>query len=328
MKILIVGGSGFCGSNFSKYYLDRGHSVTIFDNLSGIYSKHNLEWLNKQYNNLDIIVGDLKNFDILKKIIVNKDIVFHLAGQVSATKSIRDPREDFETNLLGTFNLLESIRIYNSSAVLMYISTNKVYGELKNFDLNKYPYGVDENFPLDFYTPYSCSKGGADQYVHDYNRIYDLKTIVFRLSSIYGRRQFGIESQGWISWFIYSYLIKKSITIYGNGRQVRDILYIDDLIDACNSVIFLEEAYGEIYNIGGGYKNCLSLNKLLYILEDITGEKIIINYEKARFGDQNIYVSDIRKIETVCDWKPLITVHEGLNIVLEWINNNEKLWNY
>ena len=134
MKILIVGGSGFCGSNFSKYYLDRGHSVTIFDNLSGIYSKHNLEWLNKQYNNLDIIVGDLKNFDILKKIIVNKDIVFHLAGQVSATKSIRDPREDFETNLLGTFNLLESIRIYNSSAVLMYISTNKVYGELKNFD--------------------------------------------------------------------------------------------------------------------------------------------------------------------------------------------------
>jgi CDP-paratose 2-epimerase len=248
MRLLITGGAGFIGCNAAHRFLQRGAQVTIYDNLSRRGSISNLDWLRAQHgaDSFKLIQADLREADRLAKAARGQDVILHYAGQVAVTTSVQNPRGDFEDNALGTFNALEAARLSGSNPIFMYSSTNKVYGGMEYLGLvesdtryayRDHLYGISEEFPLDFHSPYGCSKGAGDQYVRDYARIYGLRTVVFRQSAIYGPRQFGIEDQGWIAWFIIAAVTGKPITIYGDGKQVRDVLYIDDLIDAYESAI-------------------------------------------------------------------------------------------
>ena len=334
--ILITGGAGFIGCNLSHYLLSKGEDVILFDNLSRLGSENNLAWLKKQnaIGRLNIIQGDICDFDALEKAVANADIVYHLAGQVAVTTSLENPRSDFNNNILGTFNLLEAIRLSEHKPILVCASTNKVYGELLGINIienaTRYecpdnPHGISELQPLDFYSPYGCSKGAVDQYVHDYSRSYSLPTVVFRMSCIYGPRQFGTTHQGWLAHFMLATAKGDPITIYGNGKQVRDILYIDDLVKAFylagNNINITK---GKIYNVGGGPENTISIwsefNDLLY---NITGnETPQINYADARVGDQCYYVSDIRKIKKDLNWEPKVNVQDGMEKLWEWALSN------
>ena len=316
-NILVIGGAGFCGINLAKFYLSGGYNVRIFDRMSRKYGKLNVEWLINNENDLQVVKGDITHYDSLETHIVWADKIFHVAGQVASTTSIENPRQDFMSNVMGTFNVLESVRNNNPSAVLLYMSTNKVYGRLENFDIHEFPPGVDESFPINPTTPYGCSKCSAELYVRDYHRIYDLKTVVFRQSCIYGNRQFGLLNQGWISWIVYNLLSENPITIYGDGNQVRDILHVDDLVRVCDSVTSKETSYGSVYNIGGGLDKCLSLNGLIDFLS-IKDAKI--QYDDASSGDQKIYISDIRKAKKELDWTPIVSVEEGLGKFISWID--------
>jgi CDP-paratose 2-epimerase len=335
MKILITGGLGFIGIN-TALALGREHEISIIDNLS---RKGNIEnYINLKNNiNFTLYNKDIRNYFDLEEIFKNNsfDAVIHLAGQVAVTSSFKNPREDFEINCLGTFNILECIRKYSSNAILLYSSTNKVYGDFKSEIKEKdtrYVYGneivgVSENQSLDFHSPYGCSKGSADQYVRDYHRMYGLKTVVLRQSCIYGPNQFGIEDQGWISWFSIASLFDKNITIYGNGKQVRDVLHVKDLIYLYMSVINnIEICNGKIYNIGGGVDNTLSLLELLDILKVKLNKNIQYNFSDWRPGDQKIYISDIEKIKNDINWQPKIDVNAGLTIMLDWILENKKVF--
>src|SRR6266404_1797959 len=234
MKILITGGAGFIGSNLAHSLLSRGEEVTIYDNLFRKMVKKNLMWLkeNTGKGKLKVIIDDVRNRNSLYKAIKNKNVIFHLAAQVAVTNSISNPIEDFEVNTIGAINVLEGIRRYSPYATAIYSSTNKVYGVMENLKNKEIKDGIPESFPLDFHSPYACSKGAADLYFHDYGRIYGLKTVVFRQSCIYGNRQFGNEDQGWVMHFLKNIIKENEITIYGNGAQIRDILYIDDLVNA------------------------------------------------------------------------------------------------
>jgi len=268
-------------------------------------------------------------------IIEGKDLVLHLAAQVAVTTSIINPREDFEINALGTFNVLEAIRKSKSKPILIYASTNKIYGEMTDLEIlekdSKYQYddlkkGISEVQQLDFHSPYGCSEGCADQYVRDYARIFGLKTIVFRLSCIYGHRQFGVEDQGWLAHFIISAVLDRSITIYGNGKQVRDVLYIDDLIELFHLAYEnADKIKGMIFNIGGGAENQISLLELISILENKLQKKIKVNHADWRLGDQRIYVSDITKARNLLRWKPKVSKEEGINKMIEWVTENKEL---
>jgi CDP-paratose 2-epimerase len=302
MKYLITGGAGFIGTNFADCLLSRGNKVFIVDNFSKKGSRLNIDWLIKKHSKsrLTIIEADIRfDLQILKKLITQVDVIYHLAAQTAVTTSIKNPREDFEVNLLGTFNLLEIIRDKNPKATLIYSSTNKVYGAVKNISIKegktRYFYrnlnGISELHPLDLHSPYGCSKGSADQYVRDYSRIYGLSTVIFRQSCIYGPHQFGAEDQGWIAWFVIASLFSKKITIFGNGKQTRDILYIDDLFSAWDSATKnINKVKGEIFNIGGGPNNSISLIELLLILERKFGNKMKISYSDWRLGDQKIFI--------------------------------------
>jgi len=341
MKILITGGCGFLGSNLGSEVLKRGYDLIIFDNLSRIGSHKNLEWLRIQGDFL-FIHGDIRNQGDIESIVKeNKpDVIFHCAGQVAMTTSIKNPRLDFEVNALGTFNLLEAVKNYSPETIIIYSSTNKVYGDLnwvryeeteKRYIAPDFPNGFPENIPLDFHSPYGCSKGTADQYMLDYARIFGLKTVVFRHSSMYGSRQFATYDQGWIGWFIQKALeIKKStlrepFTISGTGKQVRDVLYIDDLITLYFKTIEkIEDVKGKAFNIGGGMENSLSLLELFDILEKLL--EIKINYIKLppRVSDQKVFVADISKAKNLIGWKPLINKEKGIMMMLNWINDNLK----
>jgi len=336
-RILITGGAGFIGSNVANYYLNKGCEVTIFDNFSRKGTKKNLEWLKKNANGvLKVIKGDItKDISKLKKAVQNKDFIFHLAAQVAVTTSVVDPAEDFLINALGTFNVLEAIRQYNPNAVLLYSSTNKVYGGMEDieviernnrYEYKDYPYGIPENRFLDFHSPYGCSKGCADQYVRDYARIYNLKTIVFRQSCIYGYRQFGIEDQGWVAWFTIATLFDQKITIYGNGKQVRDVLFIDDLVRGYDMAVSNPATYGKIYNIGGGHKNTMSLLELISFLEEFFNKKISYSFSDWRPGDQPVFVCDISKAKKEFDWEPVVGVKDGVKKLSEWIKDNKNLF--
>ena len=337
-NVLITGGAGFIGCNCAKYYIEKGDNVYIFDNLSRIGAEENIKWL-KEIGKFEFVKGNVEDISQVESLFKETEIpdyIFHFAGQVAVTESVSNPRKDMEDNIVGTFNLLEMTRHYAPKAVFLYSSTNKVYGNLKNTEIketkNKYKLkeltkGVNENNLLDFYSPYGCSKGATDQYVRDYNRIYNLKTIVFRQSCIYGYRQFGIEDQGWVAWFIISALHDKEITIYGDGKQVRDILFITDLISAFDLTIKnMEKSAGQIYNIGGGPNNQISLLELIEKMKLIMNREIRFKFSDWRPGDQLIYVSDISKAEKDFGWRPIVNADEGIKKLIEWLSNNSHLF--
>lgn len=333
MRVLITGGAGFIGSNLAHTLLSLGAKVTIYDNLSRKNVKRNLNWLQETSikSQLEIIISDIRDRKSLNKAIKDQDVIFHLAAQTTVTDSINHPFDDFETNVVGTINLLEGIRRYNPKAVAIYSSTNKVYGSMANlkylqtknrfiFKDKKYKFGIDETFPLDFYSPYACSKGAADQYFYDYGRIYGLKTIVFRQSCIYGQRQFVYEGQGWVTHFLKRIVRGEKISIYGNGKQVRDILHIDDLIDVyLRAVDKINTVAGSIYNIGGGRQNTVSLIELIKIIEKRYEIPANYSFLEARIADQKIFFSDNTKAYLEIGWEAKIGIEAGLDKLYEWV---------
>lgn len=336
---LITGGAGFIGSNYVNRLLSRGERVTIFDNLSRIGAASNINWIQKVHGkgSFNLIVGDLTDAALLLATTREVDVAVHLAGQVAVTTSVSNPRLDFESNALSTFNLLEAARLSERKPIVLYASTNKVYGGMEEvrvieeqtcYSYADYPMGIPETYPLDFHSPYGCSKGTGDQYIRDYQRIYGIPTVVLRQSCIYGPRQFGIEDQGWLAWFVIAAVTGKPITIYGNGKQVRDVLYVEDLLDVFDLAIKnIDIVSGEIFNIGGGPENTLSVwQEFGPILERILGKKIPVNWGEWRPGDQSIYVSDIRKAERELGWCPQIRVDDGLERLIRWVQENQDLF--
>ena len=332
MNVLITGGAGFIGSNLANHLLGAGHKVSVFDNLSRKGTEHNLEWLqaHDQNKSLRFIKGDVRDWDAVQAAIRDVDVVYHLAAQVAVTTSVNDPRTDFEVNALGTLNVLEAARLSERKPIVVFTSTNKVYGGMEDvvvveddtrYGYRDYPQGISESQPLDFHSPYGCSKGAADQYVRDYARIYGLRTVVFRMSCIYGTRQFGNEDQGWLAHFIIASVLGRPITIYGDGKQVRDMLFVDDLIRAFEAVVtHIDVAAGQVFNIGGGSINTLAVwSELAPLLEQLLGKKIDVNYRDWRPGDQAVYVSDIRKAEKVLGWSPQVPVREGIKCLHDWV---------
>jgi CDP-paratose 2-epimerase len=340
MNIVITGGAGFIGSNTAKFYLEKGHNVVVFDNLGRAGAAKNLKWLKTLGGQFTFIKGDVRKVSDVGKLIsffAKADAIIHLAGQVAVTTSVTNPREDFDINALGTINILEAMRASKTSAKLIYSSTNKVYGGMEDVAVveknNRYiyktmPYGVSEEQPLDFHSPYGCSKGAADQYVHDYGRIYNLDTVVFRQSCIYGPRQFGVEDQGWVAWFIIATTKKQKLSIYGDGKQVRDLLHVDDLVRAYDLVIHAKtKTRGQIYNIGGGPNNTLAIwTEFKPLLEKLFGKKLEVKKEDWRPGDQKIFVADIRKAKKEFGWAPTITVSDGIAALHAWVQANKTLF--
>lgn len=339
-KVIIFGGAGFIGVNLSLSALEQGMQVVVVDNCSRKGSHLNLAFLQQQYPaaSLAIIREDIRNFEAMRQVFTqhaDTDAIFHLAGQVAVTTSVQDPREDFESNLLGTLNILEAMRLHHISAPILFASTNKVYGNLTDirvretadrYELQDFPDGIAETCQLDFHSPYGCSKGGADQYVLDYARIFGLHTIVFRQSCIYGYRQYGIEDQGWVAWFTIASLFDLPITIYGNGKQVRDVLFIDDLIRAYWAAIqHIDVTHGQAYNIGGNHYQ-MSLLELLRYLETIFSKTLTVSYTLARPGDQQIFVADIRKARRDFGWEPRIDVQQGVNLLARWVKESKSLF--
>jgi CDP-paratose 2-epimerase len=337
-KILITGGAGFIGSNTAMYFGKKNWDVTIIDNLSRKNSEKNLSWI-RSLIDINFYNLDVRDYNKLYKCIneVKPNFIIHLAAQVAVTTAIDNPRLDFEVNAIGTFNILEIIRLSNRDIYFINASTNKVYGELKHHKIininNKYQYdklknGISENNKIDFYSPYGCSKGIGEQYTIDYSRIYGLKTMSFRKSCVYGERQFGVEEQGWVAWFCIAAYFNKHISIFGDGMQVRDVLYINDLIHAYELAYQNKEKIfnGEVFNIGGGNQNTLSLLELLFFLSKKLNKEINYNFFDWRKGDQKIYISDISKIEKDLKWRPHISVNDGLNKLINWIDNNKVLF--
>jgi len=336
MNIVVIGGAGFIGCNIADYYLKNRHNVTVFDNFSRKGTLQNLDWLLKRYKeNLTVAQGDVRiDFGRLKSVVGKADIVFHFAAQVAVTTSVVDPREDFEINALGTFNVLEAIRQSGSKPIVLYSSTNKVYGGMEHvkiverngeYDYESLPLGVSEAEQLDFHSPYGCSKGTADQYMIDYSRIYGLRTVVFRQSCIYGYRQFGVEDQGWVAHFTISSMFDRPLTIYGDGKQVRDVLFIDDLVRAYDMAIKnINVTAGKAYNIGGGPNKKMSLLNLIGYLEKFFGKKLTYTFSTWRPGDQRVFICDIRKAKNEFGWEPKIGVEEGVRLLAAWVKENKE----
>lgn len=331
--ILITGGAGFIGSNVAHRLLCAGHRVRLLDNLSRSGVERNLRWLMETHGDMvDIEVPDVRNFSIVKQAVKDASQVFHFAAQVAVTSSLADPIEDFEINARGTLNLLEAIRNTDHPPPLIFTSTNKVYGNLSDlqFTTGKTRYapvdsfirerGIAENRPLDFHSPYGCSKGAADQYVLDYARTYGLPALVFRMSCIYGPHQYGNEDQGWVAHFIIRSITGEPITIYGDGKQVRDILFIDDLVDAfLLAQSKIEQLSGHAFNIGGGPSNTISLLELLDLIAELHGGELSIEFESWRAADQRYYVADTSKFGAMTGWQPRVGVREGVRRLYEWL---------
>ncbi len=339
--VFITGGAGFIGCNAADHFLARGDAVTIYDNLSRRGGRANLDWLHATYGSerLGVLEADIRDYDRLAAAVAERppDVVLHLAGQVAVTQSVTDPREDFESNALGTFNVLEAVRHGAPGAALLYASTNKVYGGMEHVGIVQageryayadYPYGIPETFPLDFHSPYGCSKGAGDQYMRDYARIYGLRTLVLRQSCIYGRRQFGVEDQGWVAHFVIATVLDRPIAIYGDGRQVRDVLFIDDLIDAYQRGIdHIDDLRGEVLNLGGGPDNTLSIwTEFGPLLSELTGRPVTAHYGAWRPGDQRVFVADIRRAEALLGWRPRISPEEGVRRLYAWVSANRELF--
>lgn len=334
---LITGGAGFIGANLAHRLLARGGRVRIFDNLGRRGAEFNLRWLRERFEGrLDFVRGDIRDAQWVATAMSGADVVFHLAAQVAVTTSVREPRRDFEINALGSLNVLEAARQADPPPVVLLASTNKVYGELGDLRIAErdgryayldFPYGVAEDRPLDFHSPYGCSKGAADQYARDYARIFGVPTAICRMSCIYGTRQFGDEDQGWVAHFVISACYGRPLTIYGDGRQVRDVLFIDDLLDAYElAVAGAREHCGEVFNIGGGPANTLSLLELVASLEQQLQRSLQITFDGWRPGDQRVYVSDIRRAERQLGWAPRTSVEDGLNRLIGWVQEHRHLF--
>jgi CDP-paratose 2-epimerase len=338
LHVIVTGGAGFIGSNVASAYVRDGHRVTIFDSLARPGVERNLEWLQAQApaGALRFVRGDVRDTDLVQSVVGASDVqlVFHFAAQTAVTTSLVTPRDDLEINVLGTHNVLEAVRQSRArvAPMLFYTSTNKVYGSLPNRQsaetLTRYCFvdpdldrdGISELEPLDFHSPYGCSKGAADQYVHDYARIYGLRSVVFRMSCIYGPRQFGTEDQGWVAHFMLALAAGRPLTIYGNGKQVRDLLFIDDLVRAFRlAVLHIESTAGNVYNMGGGPANSVSIwHELRPRLEHFPGQSLQVTLDEWRPGDQPVYVSDIRKARRDFGWTPQVGIDEGLRRLWDW----------
>lgn len=335
MKYLITGGCGFIGSNLAAEVLKRGEELFIMDNLFRHGSDENLQWLRKQ-GDFKYYPLDIRNSNDVETVLkdVKPDYIFHLAGQVAMTTSIVNPRLDFETNGIGTFNLLDAVRKYSPESVILYSSTNKVYGDFeylnfiegeKRYDCVEYPDGFPESISLDFHSPYGCSKGTADQYLLDFHRIYGLKTIVFRHSSMYGSNQHATYDQGWIGWFLQKALEIKNggnfepFTISGNGKQVRDVLHAKDVVSLYFKTKDCKEAYGQAFNIGGGRDNSLSLLELFSMLENMLDIKMVYKEIPWRESDQKVFVADITMAKEIIGWNPVIDKISGIRSMIEWL---------
>jgi CDP-paratose 2-epimerase len=335
--MLVVGGAGFIGVNAADHFAAQGWRVTVLDNLSRRGAERNLDWLRRR-RNIGFAKIDVRDRDGMDRALAERryDAVLHLAAQVAVTSSVSNPREDFEINALGTLNLLEALRGHAPQAAVIFASTNKVYGKLERLGViernGRYVYGdgvtgVDESQGLDFHSPYGCSKGAADQYMIDYARIYGLNTTVLRQSCIYGPHQFGVEDQGWVAWFAIAALLGKQITIYGDGKQVRDVLHIDDLLAAYGRIIERPDlARGQAFNIGGGPDHTLSLLELIELLQRRLGRPITPKFAPWRPGDQKVFVSDIAKLQRSLDWRPQIGVESGVTKLADWIADNKALF--
>jgi CDP-paratose 2-epimerase len=338
MKLLITGGCGFLGSNLAAHALSEGIELCVFDSLYRHGSQSNLQWLRGQ-GGFDFVHGDIRNANDVQRVVarVKPDAIFHLAGQVAMTTSIADPRMDFEVNALGTLNLLEAVRAHAPEAVVIYSSTNKVYGDLEQFQYREtdtryvcvdQPEGFDEQTPLDFHSPYGCSKGSADQYLRDYHRIFGLKTVVFRHSSMYGGRQFATADQGWIGWFCQmaaetrAGLRREPFTISGNGKQVRDVLHGEDMISLYFSTLkHADAAAGQAFNIGGGIANSLSLLELFGLLEREINQPLQYTKLPPRESDQRVFVADIDKMRALTGWAPRVSAQDGVSRMLAWTSS-------
>lgn len=339
MKIFITGGAGFIGSNSADTFLQKGHHVTIFDNLSRVGGPANVHWLQERYagRQLTVVQGDIRDYKTLCEAIVGADRVLHLASQVAVTTSVVNPREDFEINAWGTFNVLEAVRHHAPEAVVLYASTNKVYGGMEavgivekdgRYTYASYPHGIPETYPLDFHSPYGCSKGAGDQYMLDYARIYGLRTIVFRQSCIYGPRQFGVEDQGWVAHFVIASVFNRPISIFGDGKQVRDLLHVSDLIRAYElGIEQIDRHKGQAFNVGGGPENTISIwTEFGPLLASLAKRPIPINHGDWRPGDQRVFFADIRKAQEQLGWKPHISPHEGIRALYDWVASNPSLF--
>jgi CDP-paratose 2-epimerase len=331
--VLITGGSGFIGTNLAHRLLSAGRRVLLFDNLARPGVEQNLRWLRDTHGDLvEVMVADVRNAEAIHEAVRQSSQVFHFAAQVAVTTSLTDPIEDFEVNARGTLNVLEAIRAQPAPPPLVFTSTNKVYGALTDVELRRRSLryeptdpmlrqtGVSESRPLDFHSPYGCSKGTADQYVLDYARTYGIPSIVFRMSCIYGAHQFGTEDQGWVAHFLIQALEGRPITLYGDGRQVRDILSVDDLVDAFMlAQEHMASHTGQAFNIGGGPRNTISLLELLDLIGELLGRKPEFGFDEWRTGDQRYYVSDTRKFEAATGWKPRTSIQAGLERLHRWL---------
>ncbi len=337
-KVLVTGGAGFIGSNLTHRLLSQGHQVTIYDNLVRRGTQDNIAWLRENHgDSFDLVQGDVRDYPSLVQAVEGHEVIYHLAAQVAVTWSVADPREDFEINALGTLNLLEAARKCEQPPIVLFTSTNKVYGGMEGVEIAEHekryayaalPQGVSESHLLDFHSPYGCSKGAADQYVRDYARIYGLRTIVMRMSCIYGPRQFGIEDQGWVAHFLISAILGRPITIYGDGKQVRDILYIDDLLTAFERAVErIDLVSGQVYNIGGGPQKTISIwTEFKELLAELLGHEVEVTYDDWRPGDQLVYVSDTSKARRELAWEPRTSVRAGIEKLFHWVVENKQLF--
>jgi CDP-paratose 2-epimerase len=338
-RVLITGGAGFVGSNVAQRVLeDPTARVRIFDDLSRKGVTHNLAWL-KSINGaarLEFVQGDVRDAGSLYSAARDATEIYHLAAQVAVTTSVEQPREDLEVNVIGTFNMLEAARRSGRRPFVLFTSTNKVYGALEGVPVSvqgsRYVAddrsfaGVDESEPLDFHSPYGCSKGAADQYVRDYARIYDLPSVVFRMSCIAGPRQFGTEDQGWVAHFLYSALERRPITIYGDGHQVRDVLHVHDLVDAMDAARRCQEhTAGEIFNLGGGPERAISIVEMLEAIERETGVTPVLRHSEVRPGDQPLYISNTSKLTARTGWHASRTLRDTLQSIHGFWSANRAL---
>jgi len=347
-KILVTGGAGFIGSHVAEFYARKGVYVTVFDNISRAQllgkgyknALYNWNYITK-HENIKLVKGDVTIFEQIKQVCKDADLIIHTAAQTAVTTSLIEPKNDFLINALGTFNVLEAARKSGNTPAIIYLSTNKCYGDNVNeisvkqngkryhFADEKYRNGIPEHFPMDLcgHSPYGCSKLAGDLYAQDYAHTYGLKTGIFRMSCIYGPRQFGVEDQGWVAWFAIATITGKSITIYGDGKQVRDVLYINDLINAFDAFLQRKnQLSGEVFNMGGGPENTISLLELLDLLKQLTGKRSKVNFSNWRPSDQKVYISNISKAKEKLGWNPKVCPKEGVEKLVNWVSENKNLF--
>jgi CDP-paratose 2-epimerase len=336
--VLVTGGAGFIGANLAHRLLTEGTPVLLLDNLSRAGVERNLRWLREQHGELvQLELADVRDGATVARCVRQARQVFHFAAQVAVTTSLADPEEDFDVNARGTLNVLEALRALPEPPPLLFTSTNKVYGNCEDVPLvrrgRRYEpadaglraHGVGEERPLQFHSPYGCSKGTADQYVLDYAHSFGLRTVVFRMSCIYGPHQFGTEDQGWVAHFLIRALEGRPIAIYGDGMQVRDVLFVEDLVDA---MLRAQERMGEVsgraFNVGGGPRNTTSLLELVDLIGALHGERPEVAHDEWRTGDQRYYVSDTRSLARATGWSPRVGVRDGVERLYEWLYANRR----